>query len=87
MAPELPASLVREGLLLLAMVGGPLFGAMLLVGLVLGILQAATQINDPAVGFLPRITAGILICWLMGGWMMERFAAFFSAAMTRMAFH
>jgi flagellar biosynthesis protein FliQ len=87
MAPELPAALVREGLILLATVGGPLFGAMLLVGLVLGILQAATQINDPAVGFLPRVGAGILICWLMGGWMMERFATFFAAAMTRMAFH
>ncbi len=85
MSPELPAALVREGLLLLASVGGPLFGAMLLVGFVLGILQAATQINDPAVGFLPRITAGVLICWFMGGWMMERFATFFASALTRMA--
>jgi len=87
MSPELPTSLMREGLILLGTVGGPLFGVMLLAGFVLGILQAATQINDPAVGFLPRVAIGVLVCWLMGSWMMERFAAFFTSAMTRMAIH
>jgi flagellar biosynthetic protein FliQ len=87
MTPDLPATLLREGLILLGTVGGPLFGAMLGVGLALGVLQAATQINDSAVSFLPRVGAGLLLCWFLGGWMMERFAQFLSSAMSRMAIH
>ena len=85
MTPELPSSLLREGLALLAVVGAPLFAAALVVGLVVGVLQAATQINDSAVGFLPRAAAAVLVCWLVGPWMAERLARFLAAAITRMA--
>jgi len=77
MTPEMPGALFREALLLLASVGGPVFAALLVVGLVLGIIQSATQINDSAVGFLPRAAAGLLVVWAMGGWMLERLAGFF----------
>jgi flagellar biosynthetic protein FliQ len=87
MSPELPVTLAREGLMLLASVGGPLFGVLLLVGFAVGVLQATTQINDPAVSFLPRVAAALLVCWAFGGWMVERLAAFLSAAMERMAAH
>ncbi|HEY2899402.1 MAG TPA: flagellar biosynthetic protein FliQ, partial [Polyangia bacterium] len=50
---EVPEALMHEGMLLLASTAGPFVGGLLLVGLVVGILQSATQINDPAVGFLP----------------------------------
>jgi len=82
---DLPASLVREGFLLLASVGGPVFGIMLLVGLVLGIFQAATQINDTAVGFLPRAAAAGLVLWMFGGWMMERLSGFLAHSIARMS--
>lgn len=85
MSPQLPGSLLREGLGVLALVGGPLFMAAILVGLVVGVFQAATQINDPATGFLPRaITAG-LFAWWAGPWMAERMASFLALAITRMA--
>ncbi len=85
MPPGLPAALVKEGLLLLATVGGPLLAVVLLVGLVIGVLQAATQVNDAAVGFLPRAAAAGLVCWFAGRWMLERLAAFLGHAITRMA--
>lgn len=81
---ELPVALVREGLMLLATLGGPLFGALLVIGFVVGVLQAATQINDPAVGFLPRAAGALLVCWFLGGWIMERLARFFVQAMEHM---
>ncbi len=87
MTPELPSSLLREGLALLAVVGAPLFAAALVVGLVVGVLQAATQINDPATGFLPRAAAAVLVCWLAGPWMAERLARFLATGITRMAGH
>ena len=50
-------------------------------------LQAATQINDPAVGFLPRVLAAVLVAWFAGGWAVERMAQFVAGAMQRMAQH
>ena len=85
MTVELPSALLREGLVLLGVVGGPLFGSILAVGLVVGVLQAATQVNDPAVGFLPRALTVGLVCTFAGGWMMDRLAGFLAAALTRMA--
>jgi len=87
MTPELPSSLLREGLALLFTVGSPLFAAALGVGLLVGVLQAATQINDPATGFLPRAVAAALVCWMAGPWMAERLAAFLATAITRMSGH
>ena len=50
----------------------PLFLLMLGLGLIIGVLQAATQVNDSAVGFLPKVFAGGLAYLLLGPWMMER---------------
>jgi flagellar biosynthesis protein FliQ len=83
--PGLPSAVFREGLLLVAQVGGPLFLAMLASGLVIGVLQAATQVNDPAVSFVPRILVGGVVLWIAGGWMMERLSGFLAQAITRMA--
>jgi len=85
MGPDGVASLAREGMLMLASVGAPLFGAMLLTGLVVGVAQSATQINDPAVGFVPRIAVTVGACWILGGWVLSRLAAFFTAAVMRIA--
>lgn len=85
MTADLPGSLVREGLLLLAGVGAPVFAVMLVVGLLVGVLQAATQLNDSAVGFLPRAIAAMAIVWMLGGWMMERLSSFLGQSIVRMA--
>jgi flagellar biosynthesis protein FliQ len=87
MSAELPSALLREGFAMLAMVGSPFMGALLAVGLVVGLLQAATQINDPAVGFLPRLIAALLVAWFAGGWAVERMAQFLAGAMQRMSQH
>jgi flagellar biosynthesis protein FliQ len=85
MTPELPGALIREGLLLLAVVGAPMFGVLLALGLVIGVLQAATQVNDTAVGFLPRALGTGLVVWILGGWMMERLAGFLGQSIQQMA--
>lgn len=85
MSSELPGALLREGLLTLAAVGGPLLGALLVVGLLVGVLQAATQVNDPAVGFLPRALTALAVLWLGGPWIMERLSGLLGQALQRMA--
>jgi flagellar biosynthesis protein FliQ len=85
MSPELPGTLFRESLVVLGTVGAPLFLALLGVGLLVGILQAATQVNDPAVGALPRLIAAGAVAFMLGGWMMGRLATFFASSLERMA--
>jgi flagellar biosynthetic protein FliQ len=85
MTLESPATLLKEGLVLIGLVGGPVFLVMLGVGLVVGILQAATQINDTAVGFLPRAAAAAACLWLAGGWMMERMSGYLVQSIVRMS--
>ncbi len=85
MTPELPTALLREGLALVGATSAPLLLALLVVGLVVGVLQAATQINDPAVSFVPRLVAAIAALWFLGSWMIHRFATFFATALERMA--
>lgn len=78
-------ALLREGLAVMAAVGGPMFGVLFVLGLGLGVMQAATQVNDPAVGFLPRVVAAMLVTLALGGWMVERLAAFLHASLEHMA--
>jgi flagellar biosynthesis protein FliQ len=87
MTSDLPAGLMREGFGVLAAVGGPFVISLLVVGLVVGLLQAATQINDPAVGFLPRLVTGLLVAYFSGHWVMERLSNYFAAALRSMAGH
>lgn len=79
------AALLREGLMLLLTAGGPLFAVLLIVGLVVGVIQSATQINDSATSFLPRLVAAAIACWALGGWMVEQFARFFARSVELIA--
>jgi flagellar biosynthesis protein FliQ len=81
----LPAALLHEGLMLLLVVGGPLFAVLLVVGVAFSILQAATQVNDAALGFLPRAIAAGVVCIAAGPWMMDRLAGYLAMAIERMA--
>jgi flagellar biosynthesis protein FliQ len=87
MSSDLPTSLMREGFGVLAAVGGPFVITLFTVGLLVGILQAATQINDAAVGFLPRLIAGVLVAYFAGHWVMERLAHYLVAAFQGMSGH
>jgi flagellar biosynthesis protein FliQ len=87
MASDLPSGLMREGFAVLFMVGGPFVLALLIVGLTVGLLQAATQINDASLGFLPRLVAGLLVAYFTGQFAIERLAHYFAAALRGMSGH
>lgn len=76
--------LFQEGMVLLSVVGAPMLGGLLIVGLVVGVLQSATQIQEPSVGAVPRIATIIALTVLLGPWMVERLARFLAGAIERM---
>jgi flagellar biosynthetic protein FliQ len=66
---------------------GPTVLAAVIVGLVVAILQAATQVNDQAVAFAPKALAVVAALVLSGPWMMSQlvqFTASVFAAIARM---
>jgi flagellar biosynthesis protein FliQ len=84
---DLPSGLMREGFAVMLAVGGPFILGLVIVGLLVGLLQAATQINDPAVGFLPRLMTGLLLAYFTGHYALERLATYFAAALRGMSGH
>ena len=60
----------QQGLLMLLMVSAPVLIAVLVVGLVVSIFQAATQINEATLSFVPKIIAAVVVLAIAGPWMM-----------------
>jgi len=75
----------REMLWTAVLVGGPPVLAGLVVGLVMAVLQAATQVNDSAVAFAPKALATVSALAVSGAWMLARIAEFTSEALSAMS--
>jgi flagellar biosynthetic protein FliQ len=65
-----------KSIMLAIYVAGPMLLMGLVAGLAVSIFQAATQINDSALAFLPKIGATILGLMLFGNFMMNKLAQF-----------
>ena len=63
-------TLGQQGLTILLMVSAPVLGVVLAVGLVVSIFQAATQINEATLSFVPKIIAAVLVLAFAGPWML-----------------
>lgn len=61
----------QHALMVLLMVAAPILLAVLVVGVVVSILQAATQINEATLSFVPKLLAAIGVSVLMGPWMVS----------------
>lgn len=60
----------QEALMLLLMVAAPVLGTVLIVGLVISIFQAITQIHEATLSFVPKLVAAMLVLALAGPWML-----------------
>jgi len=71
MTPEVAVDLFREGLWMTAMIVGVLVVPSLLVGLVVAMFQAATQINEQTLSFLSRLLVMLLTLIWAGPWLVR----------------
>jgi flagellar biosynthetic protein FliQ len=58
------------------LLAGPLLGAALAVGLLIGILQAATQIQEMTLSFIPKLLALVVALFIGGPWMIQMLMTF-----------
>ena len=63
-------SIGQQALSLLLMVAAPVLLAVLAVGLLVSIFQAATQINESTLSFVPKIVAAVATLAIAGPWML-----------------
>jgi len=63
--------IVREAMWVGGLVAGPILITVLLVGVIVGIFQAATSINEMTLSFLPKLIAVMLLTLLVGGWQLQ----------------
>ena len=69
--------LAREALWVATLVAGPILGTALLVGILIGVLQAATSVQEMTLSFIPKLGAMILAMALFGGWQLNVLTQFF----------
>ena len=70
MSPETVVSLARSALETTLLVAAPLLLAALVVGLVVSVFQAATQINEMTLSFIPKLAAVFVTMVIAGPWML-----------------
>lgn len=70
MTPESVLDIGREALYLTMLLAGPLLLSALVVGLLIGVFQAATQIQEMTLSFIPKLIALVFALLIAGPWML-----------------
>jgi flagellar biosynthetic protein FliQ len=76
MTPESVMSLGQQALQLALLLAAPLLLVSLAVGLLVGVFQAATQINEMTLSFIPKVLAMAATLVLLGPWMLQLLCEF-----------
>ncbi|WP_101049030.1 flagellar biosynthesis protein FliQ [Macromonas nakdongensis] len=66
----------QNALFMLLMVAAPILGTVLVVGLVISLFQALTQINEATLSFVPKLLAAVAVFALAGPWMLTTLVDF-----------
>ena len=76
MTPETITTLAQQALWVTFLVALPLLGVALVVGLLVSLIQAATQLNEMTLSFVPKVVAMGLAAVLAGPWMITMLTDF-----------
>ena len=71
MTPETVLTIARESLTVTTLLAAPLLLVTLVTGVLVGILQAATQINEMTLSFIPKLLGMTAALALAGPWMLK----------------
>ncbi|AEJ14298.1 MULTISPECIES: flagellar biosynthesis protein FliQ [Pseudomonas] len=82
MTPEVAVDLFRDALWLTTLMVAVLVVPSLLVGLVVAMFQAATQINEQTLSFLPRLLVMLVTLIIAGPWLVQKFMEYITSLYT-----
>ena len=72
MGPQEAIDLGRQAIWIALLIGAPVLLAGMAVGLIMGLLQALTQIQEQTIAFVPKIVAMVLVLSLTLPWLIAR---------------
>jgi len=76
MNPELAVDICRKAIQTILMCSAPMLIIALVVGLLVSIFQAATQINEQTLTFVPKIVAVFITLLIFGSWVIKLITVF-----------
>jgi flagellar biosynthetic protein FliQ len=82
MSPESVMSMGRQAMEITLMIAAPLLLVALVIGLTVSIFQAATQINEMTLSFIPKLVGIFLTLALLGPWMLTILTDYMRAMFT-----
>ena len=85
MTQELIIGLGQQAVLMMVMLAGPLLAASLIVGLVVSIFQAVTQVNEMTLTFVPKVIAIFAVLIVLGPWMLQMLLGYTANTFAQMA--
>lgn len=71
MTPGTVMEIGRQAIEVTLLISAPILLTALIVGLIISIFQAATQINESTLQFVPKLVAMFLVLILVGPWMLQ----------------
>jgi len=71
MTPDTVVAIVRQALEVAMLAAGPMLLASLLTGLLISVFQAATQINEMTLSFIPKILVMFIVLVVTGPWTLQ----------------
>ncbi|MDP2367628.1 flagellar biosynthesis protein FliQ [Rhodoferax sp.] len=71
MNAQMVLTMGQEALLMLLMVASPVLGIVLVVGLLVSLFQAITQVHEATLAFVPKLVAAIAVFAIAGPWMLN----------------
>lgn len=77
MTPDLVLDVYGEAFMLIVVLVAVIITPSLIVGLMISMFQAATQINEQTLSFLPRLIITLLVIMAMGPWIVGKFKDLF----------
>jgi flagellar biosynthesis protein FliQ len=76
MTPETVLTVAQRALEMTMMLAAPLLLVALLIGLLVGIFQAATQINEMTLSFIPKLVGMAAAMVIAGPWMLKQLVSY-----------
>lgn len=76
MTSDTVISIGQEALRVTAMISAPILLSVLAIGIVVGMFQAATSINEQTLSFIPKLVILVLVLAIAGSWMLSQIVDF-----------
>ena len=83
MSPELVMSMTYQAMLVALKMAAPLLMTVLIVGLVISIFQAATQVNEMTLSFIPKLLGVAAVLVLLGPWLITTMVDYMRTILTQ----